>query len=297
MRRTFGKMTVLAVALIMVMSLIACNDSMSSAVQGTATLSLDVGVSGEEKAISITGSSIDPLQAYWTYTLKPVGSSGTVGVVNEETSIGQGETSVVATVSYGKWTAEVWGYRDPDMKELVYHGVATTPSEIGKSGGTLTVTASTMTTAGDAHAFRDASGAKSTSDLLLKPISTSQGTMPEGTTAVWKIKENGTERTLDTWTYTGGKWQTATSSVVPDSGVIYEVAPGDGNELSVRVADPAGNLIGHEGWVEASSKAIRMALNCSYEVSGSIEVRNGQFTITIHVEQVNFTTPAESLED
>lgn len=296
MKHRTNATALIALLVLTVFVLASCNNNPQQDMKGTAMLSLDVSISGIEKPIQMSGYSPDTTDIWWSYTLKPVGASGASGAVEDETPIAKGENAVTAQVSYGHWTAEVWGYRDADYSELVYHGVGQTATPVGKGGGTITIQATTSKNASDAHAMSaDNHNPKNTADLIIKPIGTSSGVIPEGTKAEWSVND-GNARLLETWTYTGGKWIDANSAEVPESGKIYFVAPGAANELSVKLTDAAGNLVGHEGWV-ASGK-IPMALNCVYTVDGSVEVRNDGLSIQITVDRVNFTgLQAQPIED
>ena len=122
----------------------------------------------------------------------------------------------------------------------------------------------------------------------MKPISISNGTFVEGTKAEWYIKDGAEERKIDTWTWTSGKWVSEGANI-PSEGKLFEVAPGEANDLRVRVSDTANNIIGHEGWTEASSNSIEMCLNAVYTVSGAVTLKDGQLSLTVSVTPVSFS--------
>ena len=146
----------------------------------------------------------------------------------------------------------------------------------------------TMTSASSAHALSAEDEAKNTADLYLKPISISNGTFVEGTKAEWYIKDGSEERKIDTWTWTSGKWVSGGANI-PREGKLFEVAPGEANALRVRISDTANNIIGHEGWAEASSNSIEMCLNAVYTVSGAVTLKDGQLSLTVSVTPVSFS--------
>ena len=281
------KIESLGIILMAIALIVSCKASADNAT-GRVTLNINAMVKEAEKALEVAGTSASAEDVYFTYTLKSAEGTGSYGAVENETLIGKGGTSITATISVGKWTAEFWGYRDAGCKELVYHGIATTPTSIGKEGGSLNVVMETMTSASSAHAFSAEDEAKNTADLYLKPISISNGSFVEGTKAEWYIKDGAEERKLDTWTWTAGKW-VSESANIPNEGKLFEVAPGEANSLRVKVSDTANNIIGHEGWTEASSNSIEMCLNAVYTVSGAVTLKDGQLSLTVSVTPVSFS--------
>ncbi|MGN1189243.1 MAG: hypothetical protein ACI4SL_02485, partial [Candidatus Ornithospirochaeta sp.] len=239
MRKKLESLGIILMAIALIVSCKATTDNAT----GRATISINARVEGIEKALEVAGTSVAAEDVYFTYTLKSAEGTGSYGAVESETLIGKGGTSITATVSVGKWTAEFWGYRDAECKELVYHGIATTPTSIGKSGGTLNVVMDTMTSSSSAHALSAEDVAKNTADLILMPITISDGTFVEGTKAEWFVTDGGAERKIDTWTWTSGKWVSEESNI-PSEGKLFEVAPGTTNSLRVKVTDTASNIIG-----------------------------------------------------
>lgn len=284
MRRRFATLGIILMSIALIVS---CKASADNAT-GRATININAKVEGVEKSLEVAGTSVAAEDVYFTYTLKSAEGTGSYGAVETETLIGQGGTSITATVSVGKWTAEFWGYRDAECKELVYHGIATTPTAIGKSGGSLNVVMNTMTSASAAHALSAEDVAKNTADLILIPITISDGAFVEGTKAEWFVTDGGVERKIDTWTWTSGKWVSEESNI-PSEGKIFEVAPGTKNSLRVKVTDTASNIIGHEGWAEASSNSIEMCLNAVYTVSGAVSIKDGELSLTVTVTPVSFS--------
>ena len=265
--------SLIIIALILIVS---CTDP-GAGFDGTAMLTLSVAQE-ENKTTSITGSSPAIGDITWTYTLiRTAGSEGAGQVASETRMEG---TSVSRQVAFGPWRAEVWGYRDEACRELVYHGTGS--GEVTNMGGRITVQAKTSVNASDAHSLNPADIAKNTADIVLCPIAVegdTTGTIMK--TADWYLDGN----VIATWTATGGVWyDSSAGTAIPSGGQTVHVNPGAGRSLVLTVKDANGNIMGAEGWDNAS-----LALNCTYLVEGTLVPRDCAVTISITVAALSGT--------
>ena len=105
------KIESLGIILMAIALIVSCKASADNAT-GRVTLNINAMVNEAEKSLEVAGTSAAAGDVYFTYTLKSAEGTGSYGAVENETLIGTGGTSISATVSVGKWTAEFWGYRD-----------------------------------------------------------------------------------------------------------------------------------------------------------------------------------------
>ena len=90
---------------------------------------------------------------------------------------------------------------------------------------------------------------------------------------------------IATWTATDGVWyDSSAGTAIPSSGQTVHVNPGASRSLVLTVKDANGNIMGAEGWDNAS-----LALNCTYLVEGTLVPRDCAVTISITVATLSGT--------
>lgn len=249
-----GSMTV-SVMILLLMTAVSCSDESASPDGAVGLLSISI-IEKTEKNLLLTPTAPSAEEVRWTYTLKKSNGTNGIGQVKEETPVAG--STLTASVSIGSWTAEVWGYRDADCRELVYHGSGS--GDVSRSGGTISITATTITDVGQAHALNKNDVPKATADLLLMPVDVEgdiNGTIRHD--LEWIV---GGE-TVATWLWQNDAW-THEGNAVSAAGQTVNVNPGNASVVAI-VRNAGGDIVAAEGW-----ETQEFAINCTYRIDGII---------------------------
>lgn len=255
-----------------VMTAISCTAQIDGYNGETAPLSFSVCV-GTGKSTLMTGSSPDADSIRWTYTLVPADGGIGTGAVTSETEMES--SSMTVNVSRGTWRADVFGYRDEAYREPVYAGSGT--GYVSATGGTIAVTAVTMTDASLAGTLNPSDTPKITADIILLPIGLDgdeSGTLMKH--AEWSCSST----IISSWTASNGIWtDDQTGLEIPSAGLVVEVPCGASRNVVLTIKDSGGNIIGREGWSD-----VDLAMNCVYQITGNAAARVGGVEISVTVQ-------------
>ena len=258
------------VLLIVVLVLASCDTGKSN--KGIVSIRFEIE---STRAMNITGSSIDPSEAVWTYQLiKEYGGIYYGGTM--ERVVMNGTSSTVA-VSTGEWTAIIEGFKDESFNEKVYYGKKT--FVLGTDELEVVVDVRTIT---DSSLLEG----KSSADFVLLPITKDfnldffEGEERE-LCAVWTVDDE----VIEEWTLKGGdgNWHRNEVETISAAGMHVKIPAGKGRRITLIVTDGLGITVAKEGW------EIDCCANCLYVVKGSMTKRGESLGLDI---EINGNLPA-----
>ena len=258
------------VLLIVVLVLVSCDTGKSN--KGIVSIRFEIE---STRAMNITGSSIDPSEAVWTYRL--IKEDGGFGYGEKKERVVMDGTSLTVAVALGEWTITIEGFKDESFNEKVYYGKKT--FVLGSDELDVVVDVSTIT---DSSLLEG----KSSADFVLLPITKDfnldyfEGEERE-LCAVWTVDDE----VIEEWTLRGGdgNWHRNEVEAISAAGMHVKIPAGKGRRITLTVTDGLGITVAKEGW------EIDCCANCLYVVKGSMTKRGESLGLDI---EINGNLPA-----
>ena len=258
------------VLLIVVLVLASCDTGKSN--KGIVSIRFEIK---STRAMNITGSSIDPSEAVWTYRL--IKEDGGFGYGEKKERVVMDGTSLTVAVALGEWTITIEGFKDESFNEKVYYGKKT--FVLGSDELDVVVDVSTIT---DSSLLEG----KSSADFVLLPITKDfnldyfEGEERE-LCAVWTVDDE----VIEEWTLRGGdgNWHRNEVEAISAAGMHVKIPAGKGRRITLTVTDGLGITVAKEGW------EIDCCANCLYVVKGSMTKRGESLGLDI---EINGNLPA-----
>ena len=258
------------VLLIVVLVLASCDTGKSN--KGIVSIRVEIE---STRSMNITGSSIDPSEAVWTYRL--IKEDGGFGYGEKKERVVMDGTSLTVAVALGEWTITIEGFKDDSFNEKVYYGKKT--FVLGSDELDVVVDVSTIT---DSSLLEG----KSSADFVLLPITKDfnldyfEGEERE-LCAVWTVDDE----VIEEWTLRGddGNWHRNEVETISAAGMHVKIPAGKGRRITLTVTDGLGITVAKEGW------EIDCCANCLYVVKGSMTKRGESLGLDI---EINGNLPA-----
>lgn len=252
------------VLLIILSVLISCDTGKSN--KGILSIRFEIE---STRAMNITGSSIAPSEAVWTYRL--IKEDGGFDYGEEKERVVLDGTSLTTAVALGEWSIIIEGFKDESFNEKVYYGKKT--FILGTNDLDIVVEVSTIT---DSSLLEG----KNTADFIFRPITKDFNLdcfddEERELRAVWTVDGE----TIEVWTLRGGdgNWHRNEVESIWAAGVHVKIPVGKGRRITLTVTDGLGITVAKEGW------EIDCCANCLYVVKGSMTKRGESFDLNIDI--------------